>query len=89
MRREIKVLPGTVRVENIDLIEFMKDLSEILKNVPELEGVRANGVNLVSPRGNVSMSWVTKEAFNMTGSNPEILEKLIEAMKKYYQIKAQ
>ena len=78
-----------MRVENIDLLDFMKDLPEILKNVPELEGVRANGVTLVSPKGNVNMSWVAQDVFNMSGPNPEILEKLVEAMKKHYQSKTQ
>lgn len=89
MKRQIKVLPATVRVENIELLDFLKDLPEVLKNVPELEGIRANGATLVSSKGNISMSYVSPNTFNMSGPSPEILGRLVEAIKKHYESKTQ
>lgn len=84
-REKVKVLPSTVRVEKINLMDFLKDLSEIIKSVPELSGVYASSVSLYHPRGSISMGYVSPEAFNLSCADPEILEKLIEAMKKYYE----
>lgn len=89
MKRQIKVLPATVRVENIELLDFLKDLPEVLKRVPELEGTRANGVTLISPKGNISMSYAAPETFNLSGPSPGILQKLVEAIKKHYEGKTQ
>jgi len=89
MKRMIRVLPTTVRVENIDLLDFLGDLSKILKSVPELSDSRASGVSISNPRGTISMSYVSPNVFNLSGPDPEILEKLVEAMKKYYESKTE
>jgi hypothetical protein len=84
---KIKVLPSTVRIEKIDLLEFLGDLPEIIKSVPELSEIRATSVSLSHPRGSISMGYVSQGAFNLSCGDPEILDKLVEAMKKFYESK--
>lgn len=86
-KEKIKVLPSTVRIEKINLLDFLKDLPEIIKSVPELSGAYASSVSLYHPRGSISMGYVSPEAFNLSCADPEILDKFIEAMKKYYENK--
>ena len=85
--KKIKVLPATVRVENIDLLDFLKDLQEILQGIPELGTVRASGVSLSTSKGTISMSYASPHVFNLSGPNPETLGTLVEAIKKYYETK--
>ena len=85
MGKKIKVLPTTVRIENIELLDFLKDLPEVLKNIPELADIRANAVTLVSSKANISMSYVSPDSFNMSGPSPEILQRFVEAIEAYYQ----
>lgn len=85
MEKRIRVLPATVRVENIDLLDFLKDVPKIFKSVPELGEVRASSLNLATTKGTVSFGYVKKDAFNMSGPSPEILDKLVEAIKKHYE----
>lgn len=89
MKKKIRVLPATVRVENIDLLDFAKDVSEILESVPELSGARASGLSLSTPKGTINMSFVSPNVFNLSGPNPEILDKLVEAIKKHYESKTE
>jgi hypothetical protein len=89
MKKKIRVLPATVRVENVDLLEFLSDLPEILSSIPELSGSRASGVSLSTPKGTINMSFVSPGIFNLSGPNPEVLDALIEALKKYYEGKTE
>lgn len=84
VKKKIKVLPATVRIENIDLLKFLADLPEILTYVPELSGTRASNVGLSTPKGTISMSHAGPDIFNMSGPTPEILDLLVEAIKKHY-----
>lgn len=84
MKKEIRVLPSTVRIEKIELLDFLGDLPEILSSVPELSGVRATGVSLAHPRGSISLSLISPEAFALSCPDPETMDRLVEAIKKYY-----
>ena len=84
-KKKIRVLPATVRIENIDLLEFLKDISEILRSITELSGTRAHNVTLTTPKGTISMSVAGPDVFNLSGPNLEILGVLVEAIKKHYE----
>ena len=89
MKKKIRVLPATVRIENIDLLEFSKDLQGILESVPELRGTRAASISLTTPKGTISMSYAAPDQFNLSGPSPAILDELVEAIKKHYETKTQ
>ena len=76
-----------MRVEKIALLDFLKDLPEIVESIPELDKVQASGISLTSPRGNISMSRTTDDSFNMSCNEPLLLEKLTEAMKRFFEKK--
>ena len=86
MGKEVKVLPTTVRVQNIDLLDFLKDLREILNSIDAgLGEVRASGLSITTSKGTISFSYAARDSFNILCSDPETLDKLIEAIKKYYE----
>ena len=86
MEKKIRILPSAVRVEKISLLEFLEDLPQIIKSTPNLNEVRASNLTLSHPKGSISMSTVAEEAFTIS-ADPDVLDKLVEAAKKYYEKK--
>ena len=88
MTKQVRILPTTIRIENISLLDFLQDLPEVLKNVPELADIRANTVTLLSQKeGIINMSYTSEDSFNLSGLRPEVLDKVVEAIRRYYEVK--
>lgn len=84
MEEGFKVIPSTVRIENLDLLELLRDLSEIVKSDPDLQEVRAVNVTIRVPKGAISMGFVAPGVFNLSCPHPETLNMLLQAMKRFY-----
>ena len=87
MEKKIKILPAAVKVEKISLLEFLGDLPEIIKSAPDLSGTKASTITLSHPKGSISMSSVAEDAFTIS-ADPDVLSKLVDAAKRYYEKKS-
>lgn len=88
MERNIVILPTTVRVQKVDLLKFLKDLPEILESIDTgLGEIRVSGLSIATSKGTISFSYATKDSFNISSSDPEVLDKLIKAIERHYESK--
>ena len=84
MNDKVKILPSNVRVDNLDIMEFVSKLPEIVKHAPELEGTRLSSASFYHPKGSISIGWAAERSFTLSAP-PEVLNPLLEAIKKFYQ----
>ena len=84
LKGRVKVLPTTVRVSGIKMINFIQTLPEILKKMPELGDIRGSNLSLNFPNASLNMAWASEESFNISCNDPEILDVLIQKIENLY-----
>lgn len=86
MSEKIRIVPTTVRIEKVRLIDFLSDMREIIKGIEELANGTPTGVNFrLATKGSMNIALVGADTFNISCSDPETLDKLVEAAKKFYE----
>jgi len=78
-RSGFSILPTHVRVRGIAITEFLAKLTDIISvaNLNEMSGFNI-GLNFSGKT--LSLTWKDRTSFNITSSEPEILDKVIEAI---------
>ena len=85
-KKKPEILTSAARIQDISLNQFMDDISEIIKSDPALTGLSPYSVTLRNRQGQtISLGYVSDNAFNVSCSDPNLLNMLLEATRKFYE----
>ncbi len=79
----LEILPTTVILKGIDITELLAKFQLIIKeaDLDEMSGFNL-GFNFSGKT--MSLTWKDKESFTITSGYPEVLQKVIEAIKTLF-----
>jgi len=77
---DVKILPTTVRVRGIDILELLSKIQDIVKEAG-LNEMRGFNVGFNFAGISLGLNWKDSESFSITSSDEDVLAKFVEAIK--------